>query len=643
MRLKTSLLAAALIAASATTVTAQSTAPALAAKSQAAQMADMMAEMKARGEYVKAHYDKQEYDVAMRDGVKLHTVVYSPKDAGPGKTYPMLMQRTPYSSGPYGDKYKSTLGQTADYEKDGFIFVFQDVRGRFMSEGEYVNMRPVGGKVDETTDTWDTVDWLVKNVRGNNGKVGQWGISYPGFYTAIGAINTHPALVAVSPQAPIGNWFLGDDMHRNGAFVLNMAYGFFNGGFGYPHPKPTPEQPKGVDFGTPDGYDYYLKLGALSNAPKRFVQPIAFWDDIVAHPNYDKFWQDRDLPSKMNNVKAAVLFVGGWFDTEDLYGPLHLYKAVEQKNPGIHNSIIIGPWTHGGWLRGTGRSVGDAEFGRDTALDYRPIEYAFFKHWLKGGPDPDLPEAWVFETGSNQWQRFDSWPPKNVTPRTIYFQPGNGLKFDAKPTIAKGYGEYISDPAHPVPYTTEIINRWSRDYIAADQRFASSRPDVITYTSEPLAADTTLAGPIKVKLWVSTSGTDSDFIVKLIDVNPDKMPGYTDEDRRAGKPDRGGQQTMVRGEPMRARFRNSFEKPEPFVPNQPTAVNYTLNDVFHTFKAGHRIMVQVQSTWFPFIDRNPQKYVPNIYQAKDSDFIKATQRVYQDAAHPTAIEVSVLQ
>ena len=604
----------------------------------------MAREMKARADYIKANYTKQELDIPMRDGVKLHTVVYTPKNATADRTYPILMQRTPYSCAPYGgDKFAGRLGQTDDYEKDGFIFACQDVRGKFLSEGDYVNMRPVEGEVNDNTDAWDTVDWMVKNLPGNNGKVGQWGISYPGYYTAVSGINSHPALVALSPQAPIANWFLGDDMHRNGAFTLNMAYGFFHGmGFGHPRAKPTTEWEKRYDFGTPDGYDYYLRLGALSNAPKRFRAPIAFWDDLVNHPNYDEFWKARDLPSKMKGVRAAVLTVGGWFDTEDLYGPLNIYESIEKNNPGIQNTLVMGPWTHGGWLGSKGDSVGDAEFGRATALDYQPIEYAFFKQHLKGEGKADLPEAWMFRTGANEWERFTSWPPKNVQTRTLYFQPDGGLKFDAKPTVANGFGEYVSDPARPVPYTTEIMTGWSRDYIAADQRFAAARPDVLVYQTAPLTEDVTVAGPINVKLWVSTTGSDADFIVKLIDVNPDDMPAPTMQERIAGKKSRAGQQTMVRGEPMRARFRNSFEKPEPMVPGQPTAVNYKLNDVLHTFKKGHRIMVQVQSTFFPFIDRNPQKYVPNIYKAKDSDFIKATHRVYQNEKYPTALEVSVL-
>lgn len=624
--------------------TSQATRPATPAIAPASQQspANPAGAAKARADHIRTRYDKREYDIPMRDGTKLHTVVYTPKDAGPERRYPILMQRTPYSCAPYGEgKFAERLGQTADYERDGFIFACQDVRGKYLSEGEFVNMRPVEGAINDNTDAWDTVDWMVKELPGNNGRVGQWGISYPGYYTAVSAIDTHPALVALSPQAPIANWFLGDDMHRNGAFNLGLAYAFFHAfGFGHPRPQPSAESPPRYDYGTPDGYDYFLRLGALSNAPKRFRAPIAFWDDVVAHPNYDAFWQSRDLPSKLHKVRAAVLVVGGWFDTEDLYGPLHIYQAIEKNNPGITNTLVMGPWTHGGWLRTDGETVGDAEFGRKTSLDYRPVEYAFFRQHLKGEGKADLPEAWMFRTGGNAWERFDQWPPKGLQTRTLYFQPAGGLAFDAKPTAARGFDEYLSDPAKPVPYTTEFTTRWSSNYIAADQRFAAQRPDVLVYQTAPLAEDVTLAGPIKVKLWVSTTGSDADFIVKLIDVNPDDAM-TSEADRAAGKA-RGGQQTLVRGEPMRARFRNSFEHPEPFVPNQPTAVNYTLNDVLHTFKKGHRIMVQVQSTWFPYIDRNPQKYVPNIYKATDGDFIKATHRVYRDARHPTALEVGVL-
>ncbi|MGY0504306.1 CocE/NonD family hydrolase [Luteimonas sp. e5] len=626
------------------TSTAKAADTATAPLTRAERMRRAMQESAARGEYVRANYRKSEVRIPMRDGVQLFATVYTPNDAAPGNTYPILMQRTPYSAGPYGlepAKYRRGLGQTMEMDREGYIFVFQDVRGKYMSEGEFVNMRPVGGEVDETTDTWDTVDWLVKNLPHNNGRVGLWGISYPGFYAAAGAINGHPALVAVSPQAPIANWFLGDDMHRNGAFNLNLSLGFFNGfGFGYPRPQPTPDAPKGVPMGTPDGYQYYLDLGGLANAPSRFREPIPFWDEIVAHPDYDEFWQSRDLPSRLDNVRAAVLTVGGWYDTEDLYGPLHVYRAMEERNPGIRNTLVMGPWTHGGWLRGEGRHVGDSDFGSDTARHYQPLEFAFFKHHLKGGPAPDLPEVLAFQTGRNQWRRFEQWPPRQLQTRVLYFQPEGGLALDRRPQARSSFAEFPSDPMKPVPYSEEIMPNWSRDYMGADQRFAGRRPDVVVYRSEPLAEDITLAGPLAVKLWVSTSAGDADWIVKLIDEYPPDMPGQDDFD--GGMTNRGGQQTLVRGEPMRGRYRNSFEHPEPFVPNRPTAVNFRMNDVLHTFKKGHRIMVQVQSTWFPYIDRNPQKYVPNIYLARDEDFIKATHRVYQDARHPSAIEVGVL-
>jgi putative CocE/NonD family hydrolase len=581
----------------------------------------------------------------MRDGIRLFTSVYVPNDALLGKTYPILMQRTPYSVAPYGaDQYKTALGGTFDYEKEGFIFVFQDVRGKNMSEGEFVNMRPSApaGGTDESTDTWDTVDWMVKHIPGNNGRVGQWGVSYPGFYTAVGAINSHPALKAVSPQAPISNWFLGDDMHRNGAFNLQLAFAFFSG-FGLPRPQPTTAPRPPFDFGTPDGYQYLLDLGPLSNASKKFPGPVAFWDDVVAHPNYDGFWQVRNTLPRLKGIKAAVLTVGGWFDTEDLYGALHTYQAIEKQNPGIQNTLVMGPWTHGAWVRSPGRSVGDMDFGFDTALTYQPVELAFFKYWLKGGDAPKLPEAWVFETGANRWRGFSEWPPRAAQPRQLYLRENGGLRFDDAPTSTQAaFAEFISDPAKPVPYTTEISTHWSKDYIAADQRYVANRPDVLVFESEPLQQDLTVAGPLDVSLWVSTTGTDADWVVKLIDVYPDKMPGYTDADARAGKPNRGGQQTLIRGEPFRGRFRNGFEHPEAFVPNEPTHVAYTLNDILHTFKRGHRIMVQVHSTWFPFIDRNPQTIVPNIYQAKAEDFIKATHRVYFDAAHPSEIKLGVI-
>jgi putative CocE/NonD family hydrolase len=605
-----------------------------------------------RAEYIRSHYTKFEYRIPMRDGTRLFTSVYLPNDARPGgKTYPVLLVRTPYSVAPYGlDRYARRLGPNAQYEKDGFIFAFQDVRGQHMSEGEFVNMRPHLAKksgareIDESTDTYDTIDWLVKNVPGNNGRVGQWGISYPGYYTSAGAIDSHPALKAVSPQAPIADWFW-DDMHRHGTFNLVLAFNFFST-FGKPRPQPTDtEEWKRFEHGTPDGYQFFMDLGPLSNADTRYFKgDVAFWKDIVAHPNYDAFWQSRNLLPHLKNIKAAVMTVGGWFDTEDLYGPLHTYGAIEKQNPGISNTLVMGPWPHGGWLRTEGSSLGDADFGFPTSTTFQELELAFFKHHLKGGDKPDLPEALVFETGANRWRRFDTWPPKQVREARLYFQPSGGLTYAPPASTEESFDEYVSDPNKPVPYTQELTTGWAKGYMTEDQRFAARRPDVLVYQMAPLEKDLTLAGPLEAELWVSTTGTDADWVVKLIDVNPGKMPdaspraGGDDQDKR----DRGGQQTLVRGEPFRGRFRDSYSEPKPFKPGEPTKVRFTINDVFHTFKRGHRVMLQVQSSWFPFIDRNPQTFVPNIFEAKDEDFVRAFHRVYRSAAHPSSLKVGVL-
>ena len=613
------------------------------AAQQAAVSLDNRADaMKQHADYIREHYSKFEYRIPMRDGKSLFTSVYVPNDASAKKTYPILLVRTPYSVAPYGaDNYKTALGPTAEYDKEGFIFVFQDVRGTNMSEGEFVNMRPhldvkkTPADIDESSDTYDSIDWLIKHLPHNNGKVGQWGISYPGFYTSAGAIDSHPALKAVSPQAPIADWFRGDDMHRNGAFNLQMAFGFFNS-FGQPRPQPTDKRNwKEFNYGTPDGYQFFLELGSVANAnDKYFKNGIPFWNEIVAHPDYDQFWQSRNLLPHLKNIKAAVLTVGGWYDTEDLYGPLQTYRAIEKQNPGIQNTLVIGPWTHGGWTRSDGDKVGDANFGFKTVRNYQPVEFAFFKHHLKGGEKPALPEAWMFETGANRWRSFDAWPPKESKEQTLYFHANGKLSFTAPAANENGFDEYISDPAKPVPYTTEILNGWSKQYVAADQRFASRRPDVLTWQTEVLDKDVTLAGPLNADLFVSVTGTDADFVVKLIDVSP--------ADAKDGPINRGNQQTLVRGEPFRARFRDGFETPKAMTPGEVTRVAFNINDVFHTFQRGHRIMVQVQSSWFPFIDRNPQTFVPNIYAAKDSDFVKATHRVYHSSNQASALKVKVL-
>ncbi|WNG19381.1 CocE/NonD family hydrolase [Cystobacter fuscus] len=603
-----------------------------------------------RAAYLRANYSKFEYRVPVRDGTKLFTSVYVPNDASPSKRYPVLLVRTPYSVAPYGtDRYPARLGPTAAYEKEGFIFVFQDVRGQHMSEGTFVNMRPhlaakKGPKdTDESTDTYDTIEWLVKNVPGNNGRVGQWGISYPGYYTSAGAIDSHPALKAISPQAPIADWFW-DDMHRHGAFNLVLAFNFFSG-FGLPRPQPTDsEEWKRFEHGTPDAYQFFLELGPLGNADTRYFKgDVAFWKDLAAHPNYDAFWQSRNLLPHLKNIKAAVLVVGGWFDTEDLYGPLRTYAAIEKQNPGISNSLLMGPWIHGGWMRTDGSSLGDADFGFPTSPLYQELGFTFFKHHLKGGEAPALSEATLFETGANRWRRFDTWPPKAVREQRLYFQPKGALAFQAPSATGESFDEYVSDPARPVPYTQELTTGWAKNYMTEDQRFAAHRPDVLVYQTAPLEKDLTLAGPLEADLWVSTTGSDADWVVKLIDVNPGKLPGASPgHDEGPGSIDRGHQQTLVRGEPFRGRFRESYSQPKAFTPGEVTRVRFTINDVLHTFKRGHRVMIQVQSSWFPFIDRNPQTFVPNIFEAKEEDFVRAFHRVHHTAQHPSSLKVGVL-
>ncbi|HEU4404743.1 MAG TPA: CocE/NonD family hydrolase [Polyangiaceae bacterium] len=604
----------------------------------------------AREGAIRARYTKYEYRVPVRDGARLFTAVYVPNDASEKRRYPLLMARTPYSVGPYGaGRYPAALGANAAYEKEGFIFVFQDVRGAYMSEGQFVNVRPhrpgkrAPAEVDESSDTHDTIAWLLKNVPFHNGRVGLWGISYPGFYASAGAIDSHPALKAVSPQAPIADWWRGDDMHRHGAFNLQLAFGFFSG-FGRPRPKPTDARAwKPFEYGTPDAYQFYLDLGSAAEAEaKHFKGDVAFWKDLVAHPDYDAFWKERNLLPHLRNVKAAVLVVGGWFDTEDLYGPLATYRAIEAQNQGAKNAIVMGPWRHGGWRRTTGERLGDADFGFPTSETFQAMELAFFTHHLKGGDDPGLAEATMFETGANRWRRFDAWPPPRAREGRLYLRENEALSFDAATPEGQGFDEFVSDPARPVPYTQEIAPRWSADYMAEDQRFASRRPDVLVYATPPLERDVTLAGPLEAELYVSTSATDADWVVKLVDVNPGTTPGSTANDEDEGKKNRGGQQTLVRGEPFRGRYRDGYEAPKPFVPGEVTKVKFAINDVFHTFQRGHRIMVQVQSSWFPFVDRNPQTYVPSIYEATRSDYVKATHRVYRSKATPSLLRVRLL-
>jgi putative CocE/NonD family hydrolase len=596
---------------------------------------------------IKAHYTKMEQMIPMRDGVRLFTSIYVPKDAS--QKYPIMLDRTPYTVAPYGaDKYKEALGPSMGFAREGYIFAYQDVRGKFMSGGEFVNMRPhIEGKsspqqIDESTDTYDTIEWLVKNVPNNNGRVGMWGISYPGFYTSAGSIDSHPALKAVSPQAPISDWFTSDDFHHNGAFFLIDAFSFMNF-FGPPRPKPTTEWPKPFEYGTPDAYQFFLDLGLLRNANTLYLKNnIAFWNEMMQHPNYDQFWKARNLRPHLKNIHAAVMTVGGLFDAEDLFGTFNTYHAIEKQNPGISNTLVIGPWYHGGWARSEGDHLGNVQFGSKTSVFYREkIELPFFNHYLKDAPAPNLPEAYIFETGSNQWRTYDEWPPRNVQPRTLYFQEGGKLSFDAPPNAGEreGYDEYVSDPSKPVPYINLTTIDRTREYMTDDQRFAAMRPDVLVYQTGMLAEDVTIAGPILARLNVSTSGTDSDFIVKLIDVYPNDVP---DNEPNPAGVKMGGYQMLVRAEVMRARFRNSYERPEPMRANQPTRIEFNLADASHSFRKGHRIMVQIQSSWFPLVDRNPQKFV-DIYTATERDFQKAMQRVYRTGPAGSRLELSVVK
>jgi putative CocE/NonD family hydrolase len=618
-------------------------------------------ELAAQGlEYVKANYTKFEYRIPMRDGKRLFTSVYVPKDDS--QTYPILLDRTPYSVRPYGeDQYRDNLGPSPLFGKEGYIIVYQDVRGRLKSEGEFLDVRPhIANKkgpqdVDESSDTYDTIEWLLNHVPGHNGKVGLWGISYPGFYTACGMIDAHPALKAASPQAPLVDWFIGDDFHHNGAFLLPHNFNFY-ANFPKMRPELTPEKAAALrfDHGTPDGYQFFMNLGPLANADKKYFKgTVTFWNDCMQHGTYDEFWKARNLRPHIKDIKPAVMTVGGWFDAEDLFGTLQTFACVERTGaPAGGNYLVMGPWVHGGWSGGDGDKLGDVYFNAKTAEFFREkIEFPFFQHHLKGKGDVKFPKAWVFETGTNRWRKFDSWPPQAAQSQGLYLREGGKLSFDAPSASGKdSFDEYISDPARPVPYLEKIDIGMAPEYMTADQRFAGRRPDVLVYQTPVLDEDITIAGPLEVELHVSTSGTDSDWIVKLVDVYPDDYPdppkppanpatpAPAQPNRRANPDVRmGGYQQLVRGDVMRGKFRNSFEKAEPFNPGEPATVKFTIPDTLHAFRAGHRIMVQVQSSWFPLIDRNPQKFVPSIYDAKAEDFVVATQRIYTSRAHPSYV------
>jgi uncharacterized protein len=586
--------------------------------------------------YMRQHYDKAEYSISMRDGVKLFTIVYTPKEKS--KQWPMLLNRTCYNASSYGN-FK-TYGHPSNFlVKDKYILVFQDVRGRYMSEGTFDNMRPnIPGNdpknktaIDESSDTWDTIDWLVKNVKGNNGKVGMFGISYPGFYTAAALADAHPALKASSPQAPIADFFF-DDFHHQGAYLQSYTAAFAV--FGYQKDKLTKEDwymdelMRIYKDAPKDGYQFHLQQGALKNVTEKYHHDNFFWQQVVDHPNYDEFWQKRNILPHLKNVKHAVMTVGGWFDAEDLYGPLNIYKTVEKTSPAAKNTIVMGPWGHGDWAYEGGKSTHNHIYFGDSISTYyqREVERRFFAYYLKGEGDLNLPEALMFDTGKKEWRSFSAWPPRDIAPLRLYFGEKGRLSIN-KPLDEKAVFEYVSDPAKPVPYRSEVegLTFTPRKYMSDDQRHASTRPDVITFETDVLSEDITVAGEIIAKLKVSMSGTDADFVVKLIDVYPQDHPNYEHNPKNIVM---GGYQQLVRAEVFRGRFRNSFEKPEPFTPDKVTDVSVPLQDVLHTFKKGHRMMIQIHSTWFPYIDRNPQKYVDNIYKANDEDFTKATIRVH---------------
>ena len=589
------------------------------------------------------NYEKFEYRVPMRDDVLLHTTVYVPKDTS--KKYPIILKRTPYSCRPYGpDAYPARIAPRL-LQEEGYIFVMQDVRGRWMSEGKYDNMRPhVPGdeEIDESSDTYDTIEWLLKNVENNNGKCGIMGISYPGFYSAAALPEHHPALVAASPQAPIADFFF-DDFHHQGAYT--QMYWVATSTFGYQHNGPTPNSwYNSAQPDTNDAWDFYMKLGPLKNSSQYYGEDNFFWQQLVEHPNYDKFWQRRSIVPHLKDVKTNVMTVGGWFDAEDLYGPLNIYRSLEKNNPNTFNVLVMGPWSHGGWSRNSRfNQVGNIVFGEDISTWYqREVEAPFFRHFLKGEGEMPKFEALVFDTGRKEWQVFDQWPPKNAEPTSLYLLENKNLH-PKQVYNDNEYEEFVSDPMNPVPYRKrdDLQVRFTpRPYMTDDQRFASKRDDVLVFQTEPLKTDVTLAGEIIADLKISSDQTDADWVVKLIDVYPDDM-----ENHRRTPPGikLAGYQQMVRSEAFRSRFRNSYENPEPLVPGKVTTVEVPLQDVYHTFKKGHRIMIHVQSTWFPLIDRNPQKYVDNIFKADAEDFVKARHRVYHSEKHPSAIKVRMIK
>jgi putative CocE/NonD family hydrolase len=596
--------------------------------------------------YVKENYIKIDTTITMRDGIKLYTVIYVPKDAT--QVYPFLLDRTPYSAGPYGaGNFPHSIGPNSALMKEKYIFVKQDVRGRYKSGGinlevtPYIPNKKSNKEVDESSDTYDTIDWLLKNVKNNNGRVGIAGISYPGFYATASLPDAHPAIRAVSPQAPVTDEFVGDDANHNGAFFLLDNFSFMNY---FDRERNASDK----EYGAPlfnarynDAYAFYLNMATIKNTNSKdfYNNKSVIWNEYLQHDTYDAYWQARNIRPHLKNITIPVMVVGGWFDAEDLFGALHTYESIEKQSPQNNNRLVMGPWTHGAWELYSWNRFSAQDFGSNTSKYFQDsLETPFFNYYLKDKGNFTASEATVFETGSNQWKSYPVWPPKNSTVVNYYFNANHQLS-PQKPNNNKGYDEYISDPANPVPYTNGFFSRRNNGYMAEDQRFAAARPDVIVFKTTPLSEDITLTGRIQADLFLSITGTDADFIVKLIDVFPGNEPNTATTPKGILM---AGYQGLVRAEVMRGKFRNSYEKPEPFTPGKITEIKFDLNDVAHTFKKGHCIMVQVQSSWFPLVDRNPQKFM-RIPDSMPEDFQKATIRVYFDAAHASSILLPVLR
>jgi putative CocE/NonD family hydrolase len=590
---------------------------------------------------VKANYVKRELYIPMRDGVKLFTIVYAPKDTT--RPYPLLMTRTAYGIAPYGpENYRTVIGPNNEFAKEGYIFVYQDTRGKFKSEGEFVHHVPFvqgSSRPNESTDTWDTIDWLVKNVPNNNGRVGQYGISWAGWEVSMGMIGAHPALKASSPQAPPQDQFFGDDYHSGGAYQLMYGFNWMSTN-ARARVAPSERAVERFDYGTPDGYRFFLELGSAANALKYFADDVPTYTDHMTHPTYDAYWQARNVPKDLVGIAHPVLIVAAWFDAQDFYGPFRMYRALKEKNPANKTTLVVGPWLHGGWARGAGDTLGHINFGSKTAEHFRTqIELPFFNYYLKDKGRLNLHDAMVFETGANKWHDYDQWPPKAVRPRNVYLQANGRLSFTAPADPADAADAYVSDPRKPVPYTAEITTTEGHVFMVEDQRFVAARPDVLVYETAPLTQDLTIAGPIDVSLQVATTGADGDWVVKVIDVYPGNAP-----DPRPN-PDNvrmGHFQMLLAGDILRAKFRNSMTASEPMVPNQPTHLAFTLGDKYHTFLKGHRLMVQIQSSWFPMFDRNPQTFV-DIYHAKDADYQSATHTIFRSASRPSFVTLPVLE